>query len=209
MHRLRPMRCAGLGLRRCRSPVCQPAGSRGVFGPLARGGDRRGLGHGHTAASAAPLPEHVPGRAERGAILRLWRIGHPGSRLLPVRQQILQQPPALRPVGRLRGSAASRRARHRRVRVRAGCAGSLRERQHRTSGGDEQGGPADLSEAREEVRRQHHVRPGAQAARDRRVLVRRRSGCQRCLCLGCVQKLHRISSRFTTCWSVGFARHMV
>jgi hypothetical protein len=51
------------------------------------------------APAAGAISAHQRRRAERGPRLRLRRIGHPRSRLLPVRQQVLQQSPSLRALG--------------------------------------------------------------------------------------------------------------
>ncbi len=55
------------------------------------------------------FPRATAGGSRTGAFVRLWRLGDPGSRLLPVRQQVLQQPAALRAHRRFRRIAGARR----------------------------------------------------------------------------------------------------
>src|SRR5439155_6904533 len=82
-----------------------------VLGDLARGERRCPLEEPSAAARARTLPAGDRGRVRARARVRLWGIGHPRSRVLPVWQPFLQQPAALRPDRRFRRGAHPRCAR--------------------------------------------------------------------------------------------------
>src|SRR5688572_28098992 len=71
---------------------------RGVFGPRARSHDRRGVGRPHRADAETEVSSNRYARAAGGAGLRVWRIAHPGSRVLPVWQSVFFEPGPLRPL---------------------------------------------------------------------------------------------------------------
>ena len=184
---------------RRRSPCAAArAGARGarLLGAGARSQHRRAVGDQPAAAAGAPLSARHARRADAGARLRLRRRGDSGSRLLPVRQPLLQQPAALRAHRRLRRGAAARGARRQRVRLRARRARALHRRQHRPSRGGEPRGRADVSRscARSSATSVTYADAPANHVHGR-VLVRRRAGGERRLRLGHVSELHRLSGR--------------
>jgi hypothetical protein len=109
---------------------------------------------------------------------RLWRIGHPGSRLLPVRQQAVQQSAALRSI-RDFVEALIREARD--IDEYAFALGALAHYAN-----DNTGHPAATNRAVPlifpKIRTKFGetvIRPGAERAHHRRILVRRDPGRRR------------------------------
>src|SRR5688500_16169741 len=74
----------------------------GVLRPRTPGDYRRGLGRCDRPAPATAIPGHQGRRGHRRTRIRLWRLGDPGPWLLPIRQQALHEPGALRTLGGLR-----------------------------------------------------------------------------------------------------------
>ena len=148
-----------------------------------------------TDADPAPPAQAISrtvGRPDQGSpCLRLWRRGHPGPRLLPVRQPGIQQPGALRPQRRLCSRTAARKPGCQRVRLRAGrpvalCVG------HRRPPGGQPGCRDRVSEAASEVWQISPVCAGQDGTLENGVRVRHGAGGEESLCLAAVPRFHRI-----------------